>query len=112
MIQKGEIMNDNIKKLMQKVAADESLQAKMKSFTDIDEAYEFAMSIQGGFTKEEFTEIMSEISEKLRNNDDLSDDDLACVAGGMSTTEAATALGKGISGLFATAAAASSAAAA
>ena len=75
-------MNENLKIFLQKVAADESLQAKMQSFTDIDEAYEFAMSIQGGFTKEEFTEIMSKISEKIDNNDELTDEDLVGIAGG------------------------------
>ena len=75
-------MNENIKILIQKVAADESLQAKMQAFTDMDEAYEFATSIQGGFTKEEFTDIMLKLSEKLNNDDELSDDDLASVAGG------------------------------
>ena len=44
-------MNENIKKLIQKVAADESLQAKMKSFSDMDKANEYAISIQDGFTK-------------------------------------------------------------
>ena len=83
-------MNENIKKLMQKVAADESLQAKMKSFTDIDEAYEFASSIQDGFTKEEFTDIMKKLSEKMSDNGELSDEDLASVAGGGVTTQAVT----------------------
>lgn len=35
-------MNENIRKFIEKVAADEELQAKMKSFTDMDEAYAFA----------------------------------------------------------------------
>ena len=86
-------MNENIKKLMQKVAADESLQAKMKSFTDIDEAYEFASSIQDGFTKEEFTDIMKKLSEKMSDNGELSDDDLASIAGGAGTTTELTIAG-------------------
>ncbi|MBQ9549623.1 MAG: Nif11-like leader peptide family natural product precursor [Lachnospiraceae bacterium] len=44
-------MNENIVKLLQKVAEDEALQEKMKSFTDPEEAYEFARTIQDGFTK-------------------------------------------------------------
>ena len=99
-------MNENIKKLMQKVAEDESLQAKMQAFTDMDEAYEFASSIQDGFTKEEFTDIMKKLSEKMSDNGELSDDDLASIAGGVSTTAQAT-----IAGTVCTATAAASAAA-
>ena len=42
-------MNDNIKSFIQKVAADKDLQAKMKTFTNPDEAYEFAITIQDGY---------------------------------------------------------------
>ena len=79
-------MNENIKELMQKVAADESLQAKMQAFTDMDEAYGFAITIQDGFTKDEFTEVMSKLSKNINNNDELSDEDLASVAGGFFTS--------------------------
>ena len=63
-------MNENIKKFMQKVAADEALQAKMKSFTDLDSAYEFASSIQDGFTKEEFSEAMSDMKKRIDTGSD------------------------------------------
>ena len=79
-------MNENIKELMQKVAADESLQAKMQAFTDMDEAYEFATSIQDGFTKEEFSKVMTKLSEMVSDNGELTDDDLASIAGGAEST--------------------------
>ena len=99
-------MNENIKKLIQKVAADESLQAKMQAFTDMDEAYEFAASIQDGFTKEEFNEVMTKLSESIPDDGELSDDDLASIAGGLSSTAECT-----IAGTVCTVAAASGAAA-
>ena len=86
-MQKGKNMNENIKKFIQKVAADESLQAKMKSFTDLDKAYEYAITIQDGYTKEEFSEVMSKLSKNIPDADELSDDDLASVAGGVTTSE-------------------------
>ena len=78
-------MNENIKEFVQKVAANESLQAKMQSFSDADEAYEFASSIQDGFTMEEFVTVMTKISENISGSNELSDEDLANVAGGEDT---------------------------
>ena len=89
-------MNENIKKLIQKVAADESLQAKMKSFSDLDKAYEYAISIQDGFTKEEFTKVMSKLSSSGSDRDELSDEDLASVAGGSVTSEVLGTIGVSI----------------
>ena len=54
----------------------------MKSFTDMDEAYEFAKSVQEGFTKEELIEVMSKLAPVGSDDDELSDEDLANVAGG------------------------------
>ena len=80
-------MNENLKMFLQKVAADEEKQAKMQSFTDMDEAYEYAATVQDGFTKEEFTELMTKIKGfASQNNDEINDDDLANVAGGTSTS--------------------------
>ena len=76
-------MNENLKMFLQKVAADEKIQAKMKSFTDIDEAYDYAVSIQDGYSKEEFEAVMVEITKGSAENDEISDDDLENVAGGI-----------------------------
>ena len=66
-------MNENLKMFLQKVAADEEKQAKMQSFTDMDEAYEYAATVQEGFTKEEFTELMTKIKDfASQNNDEIS----------------------------------------
>ena len=79
-------MNENIKNFIQRVAADESLQAKMQTFTNPDEAYDFAKSIQDGFTKEEFNEVMTKLSESISgstsDSGELTDEDIANVAGG------------------------------
>ena len=45
-------MNENIKKLLEKVAQDPELSAKMRAIQDPDEAYKVASSLQDGFTKE------------------------------------------------------------
>ena len=78
-------MNENLKMFLQKVAADEKMQAKMKSFTDMDEAYDYATSIQDGYSKEEFEAVMVEITKGSSINDEISDADLESVAGGTIT---------------------------
>lgn len=73
-------MNENIKAFLQKLAADEALQAQFKAITNPDKAYELAASVQGGFTKEEFAQAMKELKANMSR--DLSDDDLEKAAGG------------------------------
>ena len=104
-------MNENIKKLLQKVAADESLQEKMQSLTNMDDAYAFASSLQDGFTKEEFVEVMAKLRESASADDELTDDDLAGAAGGLTTGEAVSVgIGTGVGAVAVTAGAASAAA--
>ena len=81
-------MNENIKELLRKVSADESLAAKFTEISDPDEAYALASSIQEGFTKEEFIQTMSKMRDMSEQQGELSDDDLAQVAGGLSGGEA------------------------
>ena len=78
-------MNENLKMFLQKVAADEKIQAKMKSFDDIDEAYDYAVSIQDGYSKEEFEAVMAKSAKGSTINDEISDTDLESVAGGTIT---------------------------
>ena len=73
-------MNENIKAFLQKLAADEALQAQFKAIKDMDKAYELATSVQGGFTKDEFAQAMKELKANMSR--DLSDDDLEKAAGG------------------------------
>jgi predicted ribosomally synthesized peptide with nif11-like leader len=77
-------MNENIKAFLQKLAADEALQAQFKGIKDPDKAYELAASVQGGFSKDEFFTTMKELKSQMSR--DLSDDDLEKAAGGDSTT--------------------------
>ena len=78
-------MNNNLIELIKKIAADEEKQVKMQSFTSIDEAYDYAVSIQDGYSKEEFEAVMVEITKGSAENDEISDDDLANIAGGADT---------------------------
>ena len=75
-------MNENIRLFLEKMAADPELQARFSQITDPDEAYAMASSVQSGFTKEEFIETMTAIREAM--NEDLSDEDMAKSAGGVS----------------------------
>jgi predicted ribosomally synthesized peptide with nif11-like leader len=81
-------MNENIKALLEKLSADEELQAKISQIRDADEAYALASSIQSGFTKEEFIAEMTKIQEAME--EDLTDADLAKSAGGDADTVVAT----------------------
>ena len=78
-------MNENLKLFLQKVAADKEIQAKMQSFDDIDEAYEYATTVQAGYSKEELEAVMAKIAKDSIINDEISDDDLESVAGGIIT---------------------------
>ena len=73
-------MNENIKALLEKVEADQDLQAKFSQIKDVDEAYDLANSIQPGFTEEEFITEMTRIKEAM--DEDLTDEDMAKSAGG------------------------------
>ena len=78
-------MNENIKAFLAKVEASPDLQAQLSQIRNPEEAYKLASSVQGGFTKEEFVSEMTKIYEAQIA--DLSDEDIAKVAGG---SEAAT----------------------
>ena len=78
-------MNEKIKLFLEKLDADNELQAKFSQLRDPDEAYALATSVQDGFTKEEFITEMTKIKEAMDEN--LSDEDLAKSSGG-STGEA------------------------
>ena len=74
-------MNKNVKAFVEKVATDKELLAKLSAVKSPDEAFELAKSVQGGFTKEEFIADMRKLKEAAANRE-LSDDDVAEVAGG------------------------------
>ena len=72
-------MNENIKALMARIAGSEELQAKFAELDTLEKAYEFACTLQGGFTKEEFLDAVEALNNE---NGDISDEDLAAAAGG------------------------------
>lgn len=73
-------MNENIKVLLDKVAGDEELLAKFSACKSVDEAFDLARELVGGFTKEEFVEAMTALS--AADEGDISDEDLTAAAGG------------------------------
>ena len=78
-------MNENIKAFLEKVEASPELQAQFAQIRNPEEAYKLASSVQGGFTKEEFVSEMTKLYEAQIA--DLSDEDIAKVAGGLDTVE-------------------------
>ena len=75
-------MNENIKKFLVKVEESPELQAQFAQIRDPEEAYKLATSVQDGFTKDEFITEMTKIYNEAVK--DLSEEDLAKVAGGLS----------------------------
>ena len=73
-------MNENITKMLEMLSKDEEAQKKLQATRDPDEAYAIVSEIHGGYTKEEFVEVMTAINEAL--NQDLTAEDLAQTAGG------------------------------
>lgn len=76
-------LNKNVLKMMELAASDEALIKKFSAIHDPDEAYALAISIQDGYTKEEFVETMAAIHDSLLDQD-LTSDDLSKVSGGSS----------------------------
>ena len=74
-------MNKNLEALIEKLMSDKTLAEKLGACKSEDEAYAFVSTVQDGFTKEEFVEAMNAICQ-ANNNDDISREDLANVAGG------------------------------
>ena len=88
-------MNEKIKLFLQKVEKDEALAAKFQGITNPDEAYALAASLQDGFTKEEFISAMEQL-----NSGELSDDDLAAMAGGVNEKSVIISGASAVSGAF------------
>lgn len=78
-------MNESILALIKKVTESEELQAKFAALDSPEEAYELAKTIQEGFTKEEFVEVMTALSSAA--DGDITDEDLAVAAGGTSSVD-------------------------
>ena len=73
-------MNPDIQKMMEIVAQDKELQQKFSVIRDPDEAYALAVSIHGGYTKEELIETVKALREQVTAN--LDEKELADAAGG------------------------------
>ena len=106
-------MNENIKAFLAKLEQSPDLQAQFAQIRDPEEAYKLAASVQDGFTKEEFVSEMTKLYESQIA--DLSDEDIAKVAGGLTEVEesvvaSVTSAVSGVGLLVGTMAAASAAA--
>ncbi len=76
-------MNENLKRLFEKIKNNKALIEKFKVCKTDEEAYTVATSIADGYTIEEFKEITTKIYNAVKNsNSELSDEDLNQVAGG------------------------------
>ena len=101
-------MNENIKAFLAKLEQSPDLQAQFAQIRDPEEAYKLAASIQGGFTKEEFVSEMTKLYESQIA--DLSDEDIAKIAGGGGADVINTILASGVGVIFTVSVAASAAA--
>ncbi len=81
--EKYEIKNENIKKFLEKMAKDEALQTQMTKAENPEAAYKIASGVQDGFTEEEFIDEMKRLYAAATA--DLSEDDVAKIAGGKMT---------------------------
>jgi len=88
-------MNEKVIQFLKKIEQDEALAAKFQGVTNPDEAYALAASVQDGFTKEEFISAMEQI-----NNGELSQDDLAAMAGGVNEESLIISGASAVSGAF------------
>ena len=80
-------MNENLKKLFEEISKNEELVERFKKCTTAEEAYEVATSVATGYTIDEFKTIMQKIDKAAKSADgeELSEQDLDSVAGGLST---------------------------
>lgn len=76
-------MNEGIKLFLEKVSQDEELVARLQEAKTPDEAYAIASEVASGFTQEEFVETAKMIRDSVMSQD-LTEEDLALIAGGMS----------------------------
>ncbi len=77
-------MNENLKALMARIAGSEELLAKFAELDTAEKAYEFARTLQDGFTQEEFLDAVEAFSGA---DGSISDEDLAAAAGGTGDPE-------------------------
>ncbi len=84
-------MNENLVIFLKKASEDEELATKLRAVRNPDEAYSLAASVQGGFTKEEFVQTMTQL-----NSQDLSAADISAISGGIDDVEL-TVLGSCVS---------------
>ena len=80
-------MKEEIKLFLQKIAEDKELQHKMMECKSPEEAYAIASSVQDGFTFEEFVDAMTKLRDSMSQNAELTDEDLAKAAGGLTSGE-------------------------
>ena len=78
-------LNESIKKLMQKLHDDKAAGDRIFGADSFEDAYQMAIAIQDGFSKDEFAEALNTMMEKAQSSEksaELDFDSLENVAGG------------------------------
>lgn len=88
-------MNEQLKKVLGKLAEDPDLKEKMAGCKSAEEAYQVVSEVEGGYTMEEFQKAMEMIQKAVQKDHELTDNDLDGVAGGLDTVSWVT-IGVGI----------------
>ena len=99
-------MNEALNKLIIEMNKNADFSDKMKNCKSADEAYQLALTVSTGYSKQEFEELMKKISEK-KDAVELTEGDLEHVAGGLTGDEWFAIGGFGVSVSTAAASAAS-----
>lgn len=77
-------MNENLAIFLNKFLADRELQERFEKTSGEDECYEIALTVQDGYSKDEFVKAMIDLRDAVQ--EDISMDDLDKVAGGISNS--------------------------
>ncbi len=80
-------MNKNLVTLLKNLDENKELSEKMKACASPEEAYAFASTIIDGYTQEEFVACMTNIKSKTEDSNELTDNDLDQVSGGLTDDE-------------------------
>ena len=77
-------MNENLKKLGLLIMNDEAVARKLEVCKTLEESFEAAKAIVGGYTADEYKTFLQALSSKVKEEETgaLSDDALGSVAGG------------------------------
>ena len=80
-------VSDNIGLALEKISSDPKLTENLVNQKTFDDLYNYCVSVNGGYTKEEFDEYMDDLvsmlEEQAINNLQINEDELRNISGGM-----------------------------